>query len=64
MPEPLTEAQVIRALERLERAWPRDLLLFGGAGSLSLLRARTRQVIRHFRIPADGGDPDFEEETP
>ena len=33
----LTHAQVIRALRRLERGWPRDLELFVGDGTVTLI---------------------------
>lgn len=65
---PLTEGAVVRALTQLERGWPQDLLLFGGPHTLTLLRRRffaspipRKAVVKTFAIPADGGDPDWEE---
>lgn len=56
-PPPMSDAEVIRALERLAKRWPPDLILFGGPHTLALLRRTTYHVVRHFSIPADGGDP-------
>lgn len=36
-PKPLTTAQVISVLRRLERLWPGDLELFVGDGTLELM---------------------------
>ncbi len=32
------EKRIVRALERLAKNWPRNLILFGGGGALSLRR--------------------------
>jgi hypothetical protein len=70
---PLTEAQVIARLRHLERHWPPTLLLFGGPGSLHLLRKAAHAAqgcvggipssgrLASFQIPTDGGDPSFME---
>lgn len=39
------EKQIVRALERLAKGWPRNLILFGGDGATISLR----------RDPGDGG---------
>lgn len=43
----LTEAQIVRALERLDKGWPKGLMLLSWSGSLHLVR-----------IPDDGSDRD------
>lgn len=72
-PNPLTEEQVIRALDRLADRWPEGYVLFSWSGSLHLLRPGAESDfggIYESKIAAtfpgivnDGGDPDhaFEE---
>lgn len=72
---PLTEAQVLALLRRLEEGWPENLMLFGGPHTLTLLRKREHfaarvlgetipreAIVARFRIPADGGDPNWGDE--
>lgn len=52
--------RIVRALRRLEKDWPPDLMLFSWSGSLGLWRGHPEdggELITLFRIPNDGGDP-------
>lgn len=53
----LTEKQVIRALRRLEKGWPKHLWLFAAAGTLNLMRVTEYGL--HAETSSGGVDPDY-----
>lgn len=64
----LTDVQILRALRRLGKRWPKNRQLFAWNGSLVLMDEDLRgegtyeeAVIGHvLGIECDGGEPDFE----
>ena len=66
----LTHEQVIRALERLDKGWPDDLLIHAGSGGLLLMKINPDHTACCYRqqdrlwggihIINDGGDPDWD----
>jgi hypothetical protein len=60
----MTHAEAVRALERLAKRWPNDLILFG-SNFLAVVREDSDydndyggEVIATINIRASGGDPD------
>lgn len=53
--------RLVRALRRIEKQWPPDLMLFSWNGQLALWRGHPEdggeQITRFPGIPSDGGDP-------
>ena len=65
-PKPMTDAELVDALNKLDKRWPKNRQLFADNGTLLLMDENGRgvdtfddSVITMFpRIVCDGGDPD------
>lgn len=59
-----TQKKLIRALKTLEKSWPSDGTMIMANGHFLYLCTKHPQdggkVLESFRIPSDGGDPDWE----